>query len=103
MKISEDLEKALDVLIKNGWTKNTEEDKDGKHCMIGAIRFVVKDGVRTNELCDFLAYSVDPDFEPKHEFGFEIIGPWNDLMATDFKDVKAAFKDAIKRAKALKL
>lgn len=97
------LKDALELLHTKGWCKYRETNLSGQHCMIGAVHAVELNHTKANEVIDFLAYSVDPEFEPKHEYGFEVVAPWNDLLTTEFNDVEYAFKDAIKRAKELGL
>lgn len=87
------LNKALEVLERDGWCQGTAHDADGRHCALGAIQVATHSHVVIN-LPDGAAWRLRKAIggPPGRIRG---IAGWNDDPHRTYEDVVLVFKKAI--------
>lgn len=93
-KISEILDRAADIIVGRGWTKQTVEDSYGRVCQLGAVRIAV-DG-DTFDRMNPIVYEVEKFLE-------KIVGHdpvyWNDSVVSDKGTIIGTLRDAAEIAR----
>lgn len=105
-QVTELLKSALEMLRREGWTKDVAEDYLGRHCMMGALTaldhgeaVVMGDSLAALLLAEVIReqYSL-PDQVGLKPTTTEVIVDWNDEEQRTFCEVEQVFEKAIARA-----